>query len=122
MKNQVNLSQVNWNSYVDEMQIRFSESEYSDHMFELVSLKHVTTVDEYYEEFESMLNLLQLSDEYALGIFISNLKPEISKPVRLFHPKTLNHALTLAKQLENMLFNVPKRTYLPKNPFIYSSQ
>ena len=68
MKNQVRLSEINWNNYVYEMHIRFNESEYSDPMLEIMSLKHTTFVDEFYEEFESLLNLLQLPNEYALGI------------------------------------------------------
>ena len=58
-----------------------------------------------------MLNLLHLPDDYALSVFISNLKPEISKPVRLFYLKTLTHAFNLAKQLESLLFNIPKKPY-----------
>ena len=64
-----------------------------------------------------MLNLLQVPDDYALSVFIGNLKPEISKPVRLFYPKTLTHALSLAKQLESLMLNTPRRPYIPyKNP------
>ena len=79
------------------MRSRFSENEFSNPMLELVSLKHIYTIEEFYEEFESFLNLLQLLDDYALSVFVNNLKPEISKPVRLFYPKTLTHAFNLAK-------------------------
>ena len=47
-------------------------------MLELVGLKQTNIVEEYYDEFETLLNLLQLPDDYALSIFISNLKPELS--------------------------------------------
>ena len=63
----------------------------------LLLLKQTATVEDYYDEFESLLNLLQLPDDYALSIFINNLKPEISKPLRLFYPKTLTYALNLAR-------------------------
>ena len=79
------------------MHIRYGENEYTDPMLDMVSLKQTSSVEEFYEEFESLLNLLQLTDEYALSIFLNNLKPEISKPFRLFHPKTLTYALNLAK-------------------------
>ena len=78
-------------------------------MSDLVSLKQTLTMDEYYEEFEALLNLLQLSEEYALSIFVSNLKPEISKSVRLFYPKDITHALNLAKQMETIIHNPPKK-------------
>ena len=79
------------------MRNTFSENEFTNAMLEIVCLKQSQTVEDYYEEFESLLNLLQLLDDYALSIFISNLKPEISKHDRLFYPKTLTHALNLAK-------------------------
>ena len=41
-----------------EMRARFNDNEYFDLMVELVSLKQTTTVEEYYEEFEALLNLL----------------------------------------------------------------
>ena len=79
------------------MCIRFGENEYTDPMLDMVSLKQTSSVEEFYKEFKSLFNLLQLTDEYALSIFLNNLKPEISKSLRLFHPKTLTHALNLAK-------------------------
>ena len=66
------------------MRSRFSDKEFFDLMLELVTLKHIGVVEDFYEEFESLLNLLQLPEDYALNVFISNLKPEISKSVRLF--------------------------------------
>ena len=58
MKSQGKPSDVNWTIYVDEMRGRFSENEYSDPMLEIVSLKHISSVEEFYEEFEGLLNLL----------------------------------------------------------------
>ena len=54
------------------------DNEFSDPMLELLSLKHTSTDKEFYEEFESLLNLLQLLEDYALNVFVSNLKPDIS--------------------------------------------
>ena len=102
--------------YARDMRARFSDTEYIDPMSELVSLKQSKSVEEYYDEFEALLNLLQLSDEYSLSVFVSNLKLEISKSVRLFHPKTLNHALNLAKQMEALLYNVPRKNFVPYRP------
>ena len=85
----------------------------------MVSLKHFLSVEEYYEEFEGLLNLLHLTDEYSLSIFISNLKPEVAKSVRLFEPKTLNHAFHIAKQVESMLYNLPRKPYMAyKNAYV----
>ena len=113
MKNYGALSEMNWDHYITEMRIRFSENEFSNPMLELVSLKQSSTVEEFYEDFESLLNLLQLPDDYALSVFIGNLKPDISKSLRLFHPKTLTYALTLAKQIESLMFSPPRKPYTP---------
>ena len=51
---------------------------------------------------EGFCNLLQLTEEDALQIFINNLNPNISKFVRFFCPNSLTHALKLAKQLESL--------------------
>ena len=42
-------------------------------MLELVSLKHIGIVEEFYDKFESLLNILHLPDDYVLSVFISNL-------------------------------------------------
>ena len=107
-----------WQLYAKKMRSKFSDSEYVDPMLDLVSLKQVNIVEEYYEEFKSLLNLLQLPDDYALSVFISNLKPDLSKSVKLFYPKTLNHALSLAKQMESLVYNFPRKPFTPyKNTF-----
>ena len=82
-------------------------------MSKLVSMEQANTVEEYYEEFEALLNLLNLSDEYSLSIFISNLKHDISRSVRLFQPKTLTNALNLAKQMESLIYNLPRKPFTP---------
>ena len=97
MKTQGKLTEVNWSHYLLAMCNKFCENEFTDPMLEIVSLKQTQTVDDFYDEFESLLNLLQLPEDYALSIFISNLKPEISQYVHLFYPKTLTHAFHLAK-------------------------
>ena len=67
-----------------------------------------------------LLNLLQLSEAFALSIFVSNLKPDIAKFVRLFQPKNLTHALHLAKQMETIIYNPSRKPFLPYIKPIYS--
>ena len=107
------LQDMPWTTYVTELKARFHDDEFGDPMADLVSLKQTSTVEEFYDEFEALLNLLQLSEEYALNIFVSNLYPDISKCVKLFHPKNLTHALNLAKQMEVILTNPPRRPFIP---------
>ncbi|OMP06168.1 hypothetical protein COLO4_08298 [Corchorus olitorius] len=54
--------------------------------------EQTNTVDEYFEEFEALLSLNDISDEQAHTIFLSNLKDEIEQRARLFFPKTIEHA------------------------------
>lgn len=117
MKNHESLQEVSQLIYVTKMKTKFVEIEFFDPMLEIVMLKQNNTVDEFYEEFENLLNLLSISYDNALSIFLKNLKPEISKPVRMFYPKSLSHAYQLAKQMESLIYNVPRKPYIPyKNP------
>ena len=115
MKTQWSLKDVDWQLYAKEMRARFADDEYADPMSELVSLKQTTSVEDYYDEFESLLNLLHLSDEYALSIFLSNLKPNLSKSIRFFNPKDLTHALNLTKQMESLVYNLPRKPFQSYN-------
>ena len=103
------------------MRTQFCNLEYADPMSELISLKQTTSVEDYYEKFDALLNLLHLIDEYALSVFSSNLKLDISKSVRLFYLKAITHALDLAKQIEVVLYHVPKKPINP-NRSTYSTQ
>ena len=95
------------------MRARFRDSEFADPMFKLVSLTQTTSVEDYYEEFECLLYLLNISNEYSFSVFVSNLKADISRSVRLFQPKTHTHALNLAKQMESVMYNVPQKPFTP---------
>ena len=55
---------------------------------------------EYQEQFEELLNRVDLPEDYATSYFLSGLKTEIQLAVRMFMPKTLQHARTLAKPEE----------------------
>ena len=115
-KSKCPLKGIEWNSYLREMKGRFYDYEYSDPMAELVSLKQTNTVEDFYEEFETLLNLLNLSNDYALSIFLSNLKLDIANSVKLFYPKNISYALNLAKQVEAMVYNVPKKPFIHQKP------
>ena len=111
------LSALHWTGYIAEMRKQFVDTEFADPMSDLVSLRHTTTVDEYYEDFLHLLNALQLPMDYSLSIFVINLKPDISRTIRLFSPKSLTHALNLAKQLESLDLTNTRRPFIPyKNP------
>ena len=93
------------------MRKRFGDTEFSDPMSDIVALKQQGSVEDYYEVFLTLLNALQLPPAYALSIFISNLRPEISNTVKLFFPKTLSHAFTLAKTVRIIESNGTQKNF-----------
>ena len=107
------LASLKWPVYLADMRRRFADIEYHDPMSELVSLKHTTTIKDFYEDFLYILNSLQLSEDYAMSVFISNLKPEIAKTVHIFSPKTMTYALHLAKQMEFFADSSIRRLLVP---------
>lgn len=78
-------------------------------MADLVSSKQVNSVDQHHDEFVSLLNHLNLPENYALSIFISNLKLEIGQYLNLFKPKDLVEGYMIARQVESILVNTGKR-------------
>ncbi|XP_071924436.1 uncharacterized protein [Coffea arabica] len=81
-----------WEEYIKEMASRFGGCLYDDSMGELKALKQEGSVLEYQEQFEELLNRVDLPEDYATSCFISGLKTEIQLAVRMFMPKTLQHA------------------------------
>jgi len=71
-----------------------------DPMVELLRLRKKTLVDAYHEEFNSIITRLKLSDDHILRCFLGGLKKEIQMMVRMFRPKSLQHAFTLARTYE----------------------
>jgi len=71
-----------------------------DPMVELLRLRQKTSVDAYHEEFNSIITRLKLSDDHILRCFLGGLKKEIQMMVRMFRPKSLQHAFTLARTYE----------------------
>ncbi|KAG8379598.1 hypothetical protein BUALT_Bualt07G0105500 [Buddleja alternifolia] len=67
------------------------------HLEELVNLKQVANVQHYFDKF---VNCLELPDQYAFNCFFGGLKSEISVNVRMFRPKSLQEAISLAKLQE----------------------
>ena len=56
------MKDMKWETYVVKMRARFHDTQYANLMVDLVSLKQLNIVEYYYDEFEALLNLLQLSE------------------------------------------------------------
>ena len=74
-----------------------------DPMAELLKLKQTGKVSNYYDQFESLLGKVELSEEYVVRFFLNGLKNEIQQPMKMFMPKTLHQAYPLAYLQETTL-------------------
>ena len=92
-----------WEEYVKAIAARFGNTLYDDPMGDLKRLRQKGNVGEYQEQFEELLNRVDLSEEYAVSCFLSGLKEDIQTGVRMFMPRTLQHAIGLAKLEESKI-------------------
>ncbi|KAG8384286.1 hypothetical protein BUALT_Bualt04G0102600 [Buddleja alternifolia] len=104
MKGRLTRQVPNWEEYIRALSDRFGQLVYDDPMSELVNLKQVGNVQHYLDKFDEIVNCLELPDQYALSCFLGGLKSEISVNVRMFGPKSLQEAISLAKLQEQANF------------------
>ncbi|KAG8375887.1 hypothetical protein BUALT_Bualt09G0005900 [Buddleja alternifolia] len=90
----------NWEEYVKALSDRFGVLLYDDPMAELMNLKQTGNIQEYLDKFDELMNCVDLSENYAISCFLGGVKGEIAIPVRMFKPKTLQEAISLAKLQE----------------------
>ncbi|GJX34061.1 retrotransposable element Tf2 [Tanacetum coccineum] len=76
---------------------------------ELKIRKHVTYLQLYQEQFEALMNKVELSEAYVVSLFIGGLKDEIGMHVRMFKPNTLSDVYCLAKMQEATLQAIKTR-------------
>ncbi|KAG8380554.1 hypothetical protein BUALT_Bualt06G0027700 [Buddleja alternifolia] len=124
MKGRLTREVPNWEVYIRALNDRFGALVYDDPMSELVNLKQVGTVQHYLDKFDEIVNCMDSPDHYALSCFLGGLKVEISVNVRMFRPKFLQEAISLAKLQEPAISITQKRPpILPKpNSFPPKSQ
>ncbi|OMO95813.1 hypothetical protein CCACVL1_05232 [Corchorus capsularis] len=110
------LNDLPWATYVDAMWDRFASAEFTNPLAQSVALKHTNIVAEFYREFVSIFNLMNMSDAQGLSIFTSNLKVEIAKQLQLYRPQTLNQGFLYAKILEDNMDPTQKDHLLAAPP------
>lgn len=64
--------------YANGLRENFGSVSFLDPMNELVTLNQQGPVNQFHNRFVSLLNQLSLPETYALSIFTSNLKHEVS--------------------------------------------
>ena len=91
---------LSWGEYVRTLKSRFGPLAYDDPMAKLKKLKHIGSLQNYVKAFEWLLDKAQLREEQALSCFLTRLQHEMEMMVRMFNPKTLQKAYSLAKLQE----------------------
>ena len=91
-----------WHIYAEQALKRFGNV-FEDPMVELKNLKQVGTVQVYQDQFEELLNRVDLPESVTMSLFIGGLKDEIGMPVRMFKPITLSDLFTMARMQEASL-------------------
>ncbi|XP_071728214.1 uncharacterized protein [Rutidosis leptorrhynchoides] len=86
-----------------------------DPLAELKHLRQTGTVEAYYDEFEQLLNKVDISVQQAISLFLAGLQKEIELNVRMFRPTSLEDAYSLAKLQEDTIA-VAKKRYTPLLP------
>ncbi|XP_071687166.1 uncharacterized protein [Rutidosis leptorrhynchoides] len=100
--------QVDWEVYEQAILKRFGTT-IEDPMAELKNLRQTGSIDSYYEEFEALLNKVELTVKQAVSLFLGGLQKEIELTVRMFKPKTLEEAYGLSKFQEDTIAISKKR-------------
>lgn len=75
------------------------------------ALKQKGTEQEYHDAFDALSSRLTLVEEHLLSCYLGGLEEETQLAVRMFTPKTVQHALCLAN-----LQQKPRKPKTPTNP------
>jgi len=99
-----------WENYKNAIVARFGNGPFDDPMAELVKLRQTGSVSQYQEQFDVLINRVELSVTQAVSCFLSGLTEEIQCAVRMFKPSNLHEAYCLAKLQEATLASIARRT------------
>jgi hypothetical protein len=94
----------NWEEFVRAMQIRFGKGSYDDPVETQTKLNQVGLLENYNTQFDNLaLKVQGLPESHKLSYFLGGLKNEMRLPVRMFNPRSLIDAYSLARIQEECL-------------------
>ncbi|GJX40716.1 putative mitochondrial protein [Tanacetum coccineum] len=99
---------INWGVYEEAVLKRFG-SVNEDPMAELKNLRYGSSMKDYQSNFERLLNLVDITKSQSLSMFIVGLPAAIELNVRMFRPRTLSDAFSLASLQEATLAVINKK-------------
>ncbi|XP_026440553.1 uncharacterized protein LOC113339513 [Papaver somniferum] len=93
---------IDWLQFSSDVCCRFEDVAYDNYVGIFNKFSQLTTVEDYYERYESLKALMKdrnpsLSGAYFTMSFISGLKEEICNPVKMFKPTSETDAFYLAR-------------------------
>ncbi|CAL1391412.1 unnamed protein product [Linum trigynum] len=95
---------ITWESFSSELWARFGPSAATGFDEILSHIKQTGSLKDYQTEFERLGNRVRGWSQQALvGTFLGGLKPEIAEGIRIFNPRTLREAISLARVREEQL-------------------
>ncbi|RVW35013.1 Retrovirus-related Pol polyprotein from transposon 17.6 [Vitis vinifera] len=96
--------EVAWADFEEELWARFGPTECEDFDEALSRVKQMGSLRDYQREFEKLGNRMQGWTQKALvGTFMGGLKSEIADGIRMFKPKSLKEAISLARMRDDQL-------------------
>ena len=102
---------VTWEIFEEELWARFGPIECKDFDEALSRVRQVGSLRDYQKEFERLGNRVHGWTQKALvGTFMGGLKVEISDAIRMFKPRTLKEAISLARMKDEQLTRQGKFT------------
>jgi hypothetical protein len=95
---------VTWEIFEEELWARFGPTKCEDFDEALSKIRQVGSLRDYQKEFERLGNRVHGWTQKALvGTFMSGLKVEISDAIRMFKPRTLKKAISLARMKDEQI-------------------
>ncbi|KAG8635078.1 hypothetical protein MANES_17G118357v8 [Manihot esculenta] len=95
---------VTWDIFFEELWSRFGPTDCEDFDESLSKIQQTGPLRDYQREFERLGNRVKGWTQKALvGTFMGGLKPEIAEGIRMFKPKTLKDAISLARMKDEQL-------------------
>ena len=95
---------MTWEVFSEELWARFGPTDCEDFDEALSRVRQSGTLRDYQKEFERLGNRVQGWPQKALvGTFMGGLKTEIADGIRMFKPKTLKEAISLARMRDDQV-------------------
>jgi hypothetical protein len=110
--------EMTWPIFEEELWARFGPPECEDFDEALSRVRQGGSLREYQKEFERLGNRVQGWTQKALvGTFMGGLKPDIAEGIRMFKPKSLKEAISLARMRDEQLLRQRRKPFsISQNP------